>query len=129
MLDYITGSPTDFDRDRGEFILVVGFCRIRFRTPKNQLDWIEELGEGVFVSLKFKGDEFNLYGFAHMQTRDAFDRLCRVPGVGPGMAMKVLDRIGAHTIHRCRSADFASVPGIGERTAAALEKAAKKWSP
>jgi Holliday junction resolvasome RuvABC DNA-binding subunit len=126
MVDFISGNVVECMHNSGEVVLAAGPVRIRFRVPRREMP----VAPGhccMWVSLLFKGDAFQMYGFMSQGSRDAFERLCKVAGIGPGVAMKVLDKIAPDDLGQLLAARFAAVPGVGEKTAAALERAAKKW--
>lgn len=61
------------------------------------------------------------YGFLSQDDRRAFDRIVRVDGCGPGMAMKLLSVYGAESLRAIVATEDRNalyrVPGVGQKTA------------
>ena len=75
----------------------------------------------MFVRTVVREDEISLYGFEQTNERDLFDSLCDVSGIGPKLAMTVIEELGyEQTVSAITGGDersLQSVTGIGSKTA------------
>lgn len=75
----------------------------------------------VFTHLQVKEDQVALYGFASMAERDLFRQLTSVSGVGPQLAMAMLDTFGVQELVQAivtgNTRLLARTPGVGAKTA------------
>ena len=75
----------------------------------------------VFVRHVVREDDEQLYGFATREERGVFDLLQGVSGVGPKLALAVLDGLSVQDFRRCVvNADakrLGTVKGVGKKTA------------
>ena len=90
------------------------FVNSRFRTPT-------DAPVSVFVRSVVKEDEFSLYGFESNRDRSLFDALCDVNGIGPRLAMTVIEELGydaaTSAIAGGDERALQSVTGVGNKTA------------
>ncbi len=72
-----------------------------------------------------------LYGFESTADRKSFDQLRTVQGVGPQLALTILERLGAKGVIEAVLGNdgkrFKSVPGVGERLASRLVLEMKRF--
>lgn len=75
----------------------------------------------IFIRTVVKEDEFSLYGFESIADRELFDSLCDVNGIGPKLAMTIIEELGydAATAAIAGGDERAlqSVTGVGSKTA------------
>jgi Holliday junction DNA helicase, RuvA subunit len=75
----------------------------------------------MFVRTVVREDEISLYGFVQTDERDLFDSLCEVSGIGPKLAMTIIEELGyEQTVDAISGGDeraLQSVTGIGSKTA------------
>jgi len=75
----------------------------------------------VFIRTVVREDEISLYGFETGSDRDLFDSLCDVNGIGPKLAMTILEELGYDAATLAISAGderaLQSVSGVGSKTA------------
>ncbi len=75
----------------------------------------------VYVSFIVREDAQILYGFSSKASRDFFERLISISGVGPKIAMQLLGHFELDVlIDSIRNADsrlISKIPGIGKKTA------------
>jgi Holliday junction DNA helicase RuvA len=75
----------------------------------------------VHVSTDVREDAITLFGFSEDVDRVTFERLREVEGIGPKVALAVLDTLGAERLVRAVDADdhsaLATVPGVGKKLA------------
>lgn len=78
----------------------------------------------LHVSTVVREDAITLYGFPDKATRDAFEVLCSVNGVGPRLALGLLSALRPSDLARAVEADevatLVRVPGIGKKMASRL---------
>ena len=74
-----------------------------------------------FTHLVVRQDTFTLYGFESVESREIFEFLIGVNGVGPKMALTILSNLDPETIRRAifngQAEVFSRVPGVGKKTA------------
>jgi holliday junction DNA helicase RuvA len=81
------------------------------------------LGENIFLFTKLvvREDSLTIYGFENKESREIFDLLLGVNGVGPRLALSVLSSLESEVIRRAIFNEqleiFNRVPGIGKKTA------------
>jgi holliday junction DNA helicase RuvA len=81
------------------------------------------LGENIFLFTKLvvREDSLSIYGFENKESREIFDLLLGVNGVGPRLALSVLSSLESEVIRRAIFNEqleiFNRVPGIGKKTA------------
>jgi Holliday junction DNA helicase RuvA len=103
-------------------IVEVGGVGLRVFAPAPLRDKFK-VGEIVLVytHLIVRETELSLYGFETVADRTLFTTLLGVDGVGPKVALSVLSTLNLDTVQRAifneESDLFASVPGVGKRTA------------
>ena len=100
MYDYIKGLPTDKRKtDRGTFVTidVVGLGYLLEVTERDFVSFLVSDAESVkyYVSLIHREDAMNMYGFSNKETRDIFQILLSVSGVGAKMAIALLNEFDA----------------------------------
>ncbi|WP_366142498.1 Holliday junction branch migration protein RuvA [uncultured Thermosynechococcus sp.] len=75
----------------------------------------------IFTHLSVREDQMLLYGFASAAERDLFGRLIRVNGVGPQMALSLLDTLPlpelVQAIVSGNARRLSRAPGVGNKTA------------
>jgi Holliday junction DNA helicase RuvA len=103
-------------------IVEVGGVGLRVFAPAPLRDKLKT-GETVllYTHLIVRETDLSLYGFETVADRSLFTTLLGVDGVGPKVALSVLSTLNLDTVQRAVLNDesdlFATVPGIGKRTA------------
>ena len=100
MYDYLKGLPTDKRKtDKGTFVTidVVGVGYLLEITERDFINFSLSDTNPVkyYVSLTHREDAMNLYGFSNKETRDIFQILLSVSGVGAKMAIALLNEFDA----------------------------------
>ena len=100
MYDYLKGLPTDKRKtDKGTFVTidVVGIGYLLEITERDFINFSLSDTNPVkyYVSLTHREDSMNLYGFSNKETRDIFQILLSVSGVGAKMAIALLNEFDA----------------------------------
>ena len=84
------------------------------------------VGENVTfsISTQVREDAITLYGFADAETRQTFQTLITISGVGPKLALAALGALGINELVRAVESDdvrtLVSIPGVGKKTAQRL---------
>lgn len=78
----------------------------------------------VRISTQVREDSITLYGFAQADDRALFEQLLGVTGVGPKLALALVDGLGlaglAQAVHSDDTRPLVQVPGVGKKTAQRL---------
>jgi Holliday junction DNA helicase RuvA len=78
----------------------------------------------VYVHTNLRQDALELFGFCSLEERTAFRQLTSVPGVGPRLAISVLNVLPAAelaiVIEAEDKAKMVKIPGVGKKTAERL---------
>lgn len=113
-------------RDGGRAVIDVRDVGYAVHAPARALDdWAAEGGPvEIFVSTDVREDAIVLYGFQTDRDRVAFERLRLVDGVGPKVALAVLDALGLDALAAAVAADdlraLSLAPGVGKKLAQRL---------
>jgi Holliday junction DNA helicase RuvA len=123
----IVGLHGAIEAKRSDALLVdVAGVIYRVGTSTSTLSVVGGTGEAVrlFTYLLVREDLLALYGFATQDELDLFEALISASGVGPKTACAVLSRFQPdqlrEAIQQGNAQLFATVPGIGAKTAARL---------
>lgn len=123
MIAYIEGKIVFLDDRR----LVISACGLGLELhPSANAKELAQLGQecGLFVFTYIRGEEIKLFGFADMTERDLFALLNSVSGVGPKVALTIIDTLGVDgTLTAATQGDtaaFTAVQGVGTRLAERL---------
>lgn len=87
---------------------------------------LPEVGEEtrIFTYLHHKEDMMKVYGFASELERDLFLDLCKITGIGPRQAIKILSGIAPRQFLAALDAEdvdgLSRVPGLGKKTASKI---------
>ena len=100
MYDYLKGIPVDKKKsDKGHYITVeVAGIGYLIEVPERDfisIDTTQDKSQKFFVSLIHREDSMNLFGFLNRETRDIFQILLSVSGVGAKMAIALLNEFDA----------------------------------
>ncbi|WKZ31332.1 MAG: Holliday junction branch migration protein RuvA [Candidatus Dojkabacteria bacterium] len=94
---------------------------VGYRVRVQPGDFLEGEQAKLFTSFKVREDSQELYGFKDKGTRDFFERLLSVSGVGPKTAMVMLSTNSVEKISSMiEEGDYKALsktPGIGEKSA------------
>lgn len=75
----------------------------------------------LFTHLQVRDDQLVLFGFASMAERDLFRQLIAVTGIGPQLALTLIDTLGlpdlVQAIVNSNTKLLAKTPGVGTKTA------------
>ncbi|RFP63154.1 MAG: Holliday junction branch migration protein RuvA [Limnothrix sp. CACIAM 69d] len=89
--------------------------------PRSAMEWVIGETVQVFTHLQLRDDRWLLFGFATVAERDLFRQLIAVNGVGPQLAIALLDRLELPVLIQAIVSGnanlLAKTPGIGPKTA------------
>ncbi|MBD2636694.1 MAG: Holliday junction branch migration protein RuvA [Limnothrix sp.] len=89
--------------------------------PRSTMEWMIGETVQVFTHLQLRDDRWLLFGFATVAERDLFRQLIAVNGVGPQLAIALLDRLELPVLIQAIVSGnanlLAKTPGIGPKTA------------
>jgi Holliday junction DNA helicase RuvA len=129
MLSYLKGTLSDIQKQGGNRVWVtVEANQLGYDlqvTPRLLAD-LPPLGELVqlFCHLQVKDEQPVLFGFGSRPERDLFRQLVSVSGIGPQMAMALLDTLGMESLLQAvvtaNARVLARTPGVGNKTAERL---------
>ncbi|MEM7166975.1 MAG: Holliday junction branch migration protein RuvA [Planctomycetota bacterium] len=123
MYDFISGTLVRC----GENVAVVevGGLGYHVTVPSPTVDSVRgQTRVRLHTTLRVRDDKLVLYGFATIEERAIFERLCTISGVGPGTALVILsgipiDEFRAAVLHG-EVKTLQRVKGIGKKTAERL---------
>ena len=100
MFDYFKGYVTDKKRtSKGAFLTIetnsIGYLLEITEHDFLQFDIDEKNQQKIYVLLTHREDAMSLYGFQNKETRDIFQILLSVSGVGAKMAIALLNEFDA----------------------------------
>lgn len=106
-----------------EMVVEVGGVGLEVNVPLARLTELPKIGGTIqlFTRLIVREDSLSLYGFDAPDTRELFDQLIEVSGVGPRLALATLSHLSPDVLRQAIGRDqpeaLAKVPGIGRKTA------------
>ncbi|PSN08479.1 Holliday junction branch migration protein RuvA [filamentous cyanobacterium CCT1] len=129
MISYLKGVLADVQKPGSHKLIVtldVNQIGYDLQVPARQLAFLPPLGEVVqlFSHLYFREDQAVLFGFGQRQERDLFRLLISVSGIGPQMALALLDTLGEAELTQAvvsgNTRLLSRTPGVGSKTAERL---------
>jgi len=118
--EYLTGEVVQISE--GHTVLEVGGVGHRLRAPSGTLRKLKDGATArLFISHRIRDEQLVMFGFAHPEERDFFDRICQVSGVGPASALALLSNVEQDQLRTSvlegDTAPLERVKGIGKKTA------------
>lgn len=128
MISYLKGAIASAQKFSNRVILILEVNQIGYEVQivPRMLQQFPGMGETVqvFTHMQVKEDQTVLYGFASMAERDLFRQLISVSGVGPQLAMALLDTMGLQDLVQAivsgNTRMLSRTPGVGTKTAERL---------
>jgi Holliday junction DNA helicase RuvA len=129
MISYLKGVLADLQKPGNHKIIItldVNQIGYDMQVPARQLSLLPPLGEVVqlFTHLYFRDDQAVLFGFGQRQERDLFRLLISVSGIGPQMAITLIDTLGQAELTQAvvsgNTRLLSRTPGVGAKTAERL---------
>ncbi len=103
-------------------IVQVGGVGLEIFVPASVIARVGQVGQRVdlLTHLVVREDMLALYGFLTEEEKYTFEMLLTVPGVGPRLALAILNSLSpeqlASAVHREEAELIARVPGVGKKT-------------
>jgi Holliday junction DNA helicase RuvA len=119
MIASLRGRVLEIDQDSA--VVEIGGVGLEVYLPAPLKDRMRP-GENVFfyTTLVVREDSLTLYGFDSQDTRELFELLMGVNGIGPRLALSILSTLVPETIRRAifheQPEVFSRVPGVGHKT-------------
>jgi len=126
MISYLKGILADVQKPGNHKIIVtleVNQVGYELQVPARQLANLPPQGETVqlFSHLQVRDDQMVLFGFGQRRERDLFLLLTGVSGIGPQMALALIDTLGDRDLVQAIVAGntrlISKAPGVGSKTA------------
>lgn len=126
MLSYLSGKIIHAQRqsnNRVHLIMEVNHIGYDLQITSRHLQQLPAYGDQaqVFTHLHVKEDVMTLFGFAAIAERDLFRQLISVSGIGPQLAMSLLDSLTmpelVQAIVSSNTRLLSRTPGVGAKTA------------
>jgi holliday junction DNA helicase RuvA len=126
MISYLKGVLVDVQKPGNHKIIVtldVNQVGYELQVAARQLSLLPPLGEAVqlFSHLQVREDQMVLFGFGQREERDLFLHLVSVSGIGPQMALALLDTLGDRELVQAvvtgNTRLISRTPGVGTKTA------------
>jgi Holliday junction DNA helicase RuvA len=126
MISYLKGVLADVQKPGNHKIIVtldVNQVGYDLQVAARQLASLPPVGEVIqlFSHLQIRDDQVVLFGFGQRQERELFRLLIGVSGIGPQMALALLDALGDLELVRAVVAGntrlISKAPGVGSKTA------------
>lgn len=126
MISYLKGTIVNINKigsHRVTLTLEVNNIGYDLQIPSRWLQELPAIGElvQVFTHLQVREEQWLLYGFASAAERDLFRQLLAVSGIGPQLALNLLDTLGAQELVQAivtsNIRQLTKAPGVGNKTA------------
>ncbi|HIK29188.1 MAG: Holliday junction branch migration protein RuvA [Oscillatoriaceae bacterium SKW80] len=126
MISYLKGTIVSINKinsHRVTLTLEVNNIGYDLQIPSRLVQELPGIGEQiqVFTHLQIREEQWLLYGFASAAERDLFRQLLGVNGVGPQLALALLDTLGAQELVQAivtsNTRQLTKAPGVGNKTA------------
>lgn len=125
MLGYLKGTIASLQKTNNRVILTLEVGQIGFdlQVVPRLANQLPEIGEAahIFTHLHVREDQLTLFGFGSAAERDLFRQLVSVSGIGPQLALALLDTLGLQDLVQAivtgNSRVLARTPGVGSKTA------------
>ncbi|MEN2995211.1 MAG: Holliday junction branch migration protein RuvA [Thermodesulfovibrio sp.] len=120
MLDFIVGQVIAVKPDR--VVIQTGGIGYSIRIPLRISKYINKNEEiKIFTSLILREDSLELYGFLEISEKELFEKLIKISGVGPTIAMNIISTYDRETLHKIIEKEdiksLSKIPGVGKKTA------------
>ncbi|MBE7382742.1 MAG: Holliday junction branch migration protein RuvA [Leptolyngbya sp. SIO1E4] len=129
MLSYLKGTLADIHKPGGHRVMLtveVNQIGYDLQVTSRLLSQLPPLGEPLqlYCHLQIRDDQPIVFGFVSRPEREVFRQLVSVSGIGPQMAMALLDTLGFQELIQAVVAGntrlISRTPGVGNKTAERL---------
>lgn len=125
MIGYLKGTIASIQKHGNRVVLTLDVNQVGYDVqivPRllMQLPAVGELVQ-IFTHLQLREDQMTLFGFGTAAERDLFRQLVSVSGIGPQLAVALLDTLGLQDLVQAivtgNTRALAKTPGVGSKTA------------
>jgi holliday junction DNA helicase RuvA len=125
MIGYLKGTIANIQKNSNRVTLTLEVNQIGYdlQVVPRLLQQFPEIGEEaqIFTHLNVREDQITLFGFGSSAERDLFRQLVSVSGIGPQLALALLDTLGLQDLVQAIVAGntrlLSRTPGVGSKTA------------
>ena len=126
MIGYLKGTVASIQKNpsnRVTLTLDVNQVGYDIQVVPRLIQQLPDLGESIqiFTHLQVREDQMILFGFGSAAERDLFRQLVSVSGIGPQLAVALLDKMGLQDLVQAivsgNTKALARTPGVGAKTA------------
>lgn len=124
MISYLKG--TIIKKTPQEIVVDIGGVGYKVFIPLSTYFKLEDKGKLIelFVSTYLKDDSINLFGFLTEEEKTLFERLIKISGIGPKLALNILSGLGPEEFREVLikgdTKRISVIPGVGKKTAMRL---------
>ncbi len=121
MISYLKGKI--IEKRPGEVVIDINGVGYKAYVPLSTYFKLGSVGEvaSLFITTFLREENINLYGFLTKDEKALFERLTKINGVGPRLALSILSGLGpeefAETVEKGDAHRLYSLPGVGKKTA------------
>jgi Holliday junction DNA helicase RuvA len=125
MIGFIKGTVSGFQKANNRVVLTLEVNQIGYdvQIVPRLLQQLPAPGDlvQIFTHLQVREDQLTLFGFGSAAERDLFRQLVSVSGIGPQLAVALLDTLGLQDLVQAivagNTRTLARTPGVGTKTA------------
>ena len=125
MLGYLKGTVAGLQKNGNRVILILEVNQVGYEVQivPRLLQQLPAIGEPVqvFTHLQVREDQLTLFGFGAAAERDLFRQLVSVSGIGPQLAVALLDTLGLQDLVQAivsgNTRALSKTSGVGNKTA------------
>ena len=125
MIGYLKGTVASIQKNSNRVTLTLDVNQIGYdlQVVPRLLQTLPDVGEAtqVFTHLHVREDQMVLFGFETAAERDLFRQLVSVSGIGPQLALALLDTLGLQDLVQAivvgNTRVLSKTPGVGAKTA------------
>lgn len=125
MIGYLKGVVAGIQKVGNRLILTLDVNQVGYdvQIVPRMLQTLPAIGETVqvFTHLQLREDQVTLFGFGVVAERDLFRQLVSVSGIGPQLAVALLDTLGLQELVQAivsgNTRALSKTPGVGSKTA------------
>ena len=125
MIGYLKGTVASIQKTNSRVVLTLEVNQVGYdlQIVPRLLQGLPAIGEDtqVFTHLYLREDQVVLFGFGSAAERDLFRQLVSVSGIGPQLALALLDTLGLQDLVQAivigNTRVLSRTPGVGAKTA------------
>ncbi|MBF2026382.1 MAG: Holliday junction branch migration protein RuvA [Oscillatoriales cyanobacterium C42_A2020_001] len=125
MIGYLKGMVASIQKTGNRVILTLDVNQVGYdvQIVPRVLQELPAIGEPIqiFTHLQIREDQVTLFGFGSAAERDLFRQLVSVSGIGPQLAVALLDTLGLQELVQAivagNTRTLSRTPGVGSKTA------------